>query len=346
MRAKKLGSEDLTILFSFPAPHEATNPYLVMLARSIAAEPGVTVLFFSWRTALLHRYDVFHTQWPELMFARRTILKTAVRRVFFVLLLIKLWLFRIPMVRTLHNVTPHEQKTRVERILIRCTDRRTAAWIRLNASTVLPTNRMSATVLHGHYREWFARYQRSAVIPGSVLFAGQIRPYKNVTGLIRAFRELPGGDFSLRVVGKPAGESAQRELIEAAREDPRISFSFGHVSDEDLVTEVSGAELVVLPYTEMHNSGAALLALSLGRPVLVPDNEITAALAAEVGQNWVQRYSGTLSAAALSAGLSHLRQRLAGSEPDLHRREWTTVGADHLAIYRRALRISRPRSTT
>jgi hypothetical protein len=99
---------------------------------------------------------------------------------------------------------------------------------------------------------------------------------------------------------------------------------------------VTEAELVVLPYRDVHNSGAALLALSLDRPVLVPDNEVTAELAAEVGPGWVHRYDGELTAETLRRALSAVREERRAPRPDLSGREWDGAAAAHVAVYRQA----------
>ncbi|MBM4515638.1 hypothetical protein GS432_01345 [Rhodococcus hoagii] len=66
-----------------------------------------------------------------------------------------------------------------------------------------------------------------------------------------------------------------RQTIEAVSQRcERVSSALGFAPDADLVREISMSEMVVLPYRFMHNSGAVLLALSLDRPVLVPDNEV------------------------------------------------------------------------
>ena len=60
-------------------------------------------------------------------------------------------------------------------------------------------------------------------------------------------------------------------MVEAhCARDPRITAVLRYVTDAELVDEVGRAELVILPYHEMHNSGAILVAMSLGRPVLAP----------------------------------------------------------------------------
>ncbi len=341
LRRRPAGGQ-LTVLISVPVPHSATNPYIVMMARAVAAEPGVDVLFFSWRNALLRRYDVLHTQWPELLFAGPLSVKTAARQLLFVVLMVKMRLIRIPMVRTLHNPTPHERQKWTERLLTRWVDRRTAGWIRLNPSTVPPHGRAAdvSTILHGHYRDWFAGYGRRAPTPRSVLFAGHIRAYKNVPQLIAAFRQISGSDWTLRIVGQPTNAAMSRELLLQASGDDRISFAFDHVSDEQLAREIDQAALVVLPYADMHNSGAALLALSFDRPILVPANDITAALAAEVGRSWVHRYDGVLRPADVQVALEQPRDS-SSAQPNLSGRNWGSVGADHVAAYRRAIGSAR-----
>ena len=52
---------------------------------------------------------------------------------------------------------------------------------------------------------------------------------------------------------------------------------------------------------------AALLALSLDRPVLVPANPVNDRLAEEVGPVWVQRYAGALTAEVLTSALAAVR---------------------------------------
>jgi hypothetical protein len=123
-----------------------------------------------------------------------------------------------------------------------------------------------------------------------------------------------------------------------------VSLDLRFIDDGELAREVGRAQLVVLPYAEMHNSGAALLALSLRRPVLVPDNEVNRALAHEVGARWVQTYAGELTAARLRQAIAATTGLDAGDGPDLSGRGWTDAGARHRAVYEAA--IARRRAAT
>ncbi|MGY1779064.1 glycosyltransferase [Geodermatophilus sp. SYSU D01036] len=329
------------VLQSFPRPRPTTNPYLVQLGRSLAALPDVRVLTFSWRRALLGGYSVFHVHWPEILVSGTGPLRKAVRQVLFAALLLRLRATRTPLVRTVHNLELPRDISRREVALLRWAERWTTLRIRINEQTPLPDGAAGVTILHGHYRDWFAPHRRSTARPGRLAFVGQLRRYKGVDRLVEAFAATAGRtpeDLELRVAGNPSTPELGAELAGLAAGDPRVSVSLGFLEDADLVGEVTSAELVVLPYREMHNSGGALAALSLDRPVLVPDNATNTRLAEEVGAGWVHRYGGELTAGHLLDAVAALRAAPPAAAPDLSRRDWDRAGESHAAAYRQALR--------
>lgn len=112
---------------------------------------------------------------------------------------------------------------------------------------------------------------------------------------------------TLRIVGNPATPQMRSLVEDACTQDPRISALLAYVEEPVLAREVSEAELVVLPYRQMHNSGTLLLALSLARPVLAPWSESNAAIAEEVGPGWVFLYEGEFDAPLLTGMLDKVR---------------------------------------
>ena len=334
----------MRVLQSFPEGRSTTNPYLLQLNRSL--RPHVDVQGFTWRRALTGRYDVFHVHWPEIMLSGRTPSRALAKRLLFRLLLTRLRLRRTAVVRTVHNVRSHESQGRRNERLLRQFDRQTTLWIRLNPFTPVPIDSPVCTIPHGHYRQWYAQYPSGAFTPGRLLYFGLIRPYKGVGALIHSFRQseikaVDSVEPSLHIVGAPQSEELAESVKRAAAGDERIVCALGHASDSELVQEIFAAELVVLPYAEMHNSGAALLALSLNRPVLVPRNVVTTALADEAGNNWVLTYDGPLTAESLALALTRTRQTRGSSAPDLSHREWATGASDHVEAYKRARRTLR-----
>jgi len=334
------GGTDTRVLQSFGVPGERTNPYVTMLRDSLARTPGVEPLCFSWRTAVVGRYDVFHAHWPEALIEKRGAVSTFGRRVFYALFLLRLVVTRTPVVRTVHNIELPSGISRTEAALLRWTERLTTTRILLNEFTPLPAGESGTLIEHGHYRDWFDRYPEPGCVPGRFAFFGRVRRYKNVEGLVRAFTALPDDQqqpLSLHIAGSPSSDELVQRLHRLAGDDRRIGFQLSFVDDAELVRVAGEAELVVLPYPEMHNSGSVLAALSLDRPVLVPDNEFNRDLAAEVGDGWVLRYAGDLSPQALLDGLEQARNGRRAARPDLSRRDWATTGSRHLAAYREAL---------
>lgn len=327
---------DLTVLVSFPHPRPTTNPYIVMLAESVARVPGIQIRYFSWRRAILGRYHVFHAHWPEALIGGPAGPKKAARQVLFALMLVRLRLTRTPVVRTIHNLRPHEGKTRIENALLVAAERRTALQIGLNDQTP-PAGVPTETILHGHYRDWFDGLSCPASDPGTIVMPGLIRQYKNVPALIKAFRAIDSSALTLRIVGQPADSDLARSLIRLAVGDKRIVLRLRFLPDREFAEEVGRAELVVLPYTDMFNSASALMALSFDRPVLVPDNEINRRLADEVGPGWVFCFSGNLAPADITDTLARLRGETHSGRPDLSGRNWDRVGDDHVKVYRQAL---------
>lgn len=97
-----------------------------------------------------------------------------------------------------------------------------------------------------------------------VLSFGLIRPYKGTDLLLRAWREVRA-DAELWIVGKPLGV----DLAELqALADERVRFVPRFVTDGELATCFDRAQLAVLPYREIEQSGVLATALAFGTPVL------------------------------------------------------------------------------
>lgn len=330
----------LIVLMSVPAPRPTTNPYITMLLSSVQGTGQAVVKDFGWRTAILGRYDVFHSHWPENLLKAKGPVKRLAKICLFGLFLISLSMRRMAVVQTVHNLKPHESLGRLDRTLLNQLDRMVNVRILINAATGPPDAGAQHTVVipHGDYQDWFASYPRSERIAGTLAFVGLIKPYKGLVSLITSFRELGRPDLSLQISGMPSSTELKQALATAAR-GTNTTFDFSFQTDDQLVQVVTRAELIVLPYQEMYNSGAALLALSLDRPILVPDNPVTRALAAEVGETWVIRYGPPLTAAALDTAQKSASSLPAGQSPDLSGRSWATAGVEHLKAYRLAVAL-------
>ncbi len=144
-------SRMIRVLASFPRRGKQTNPYLLQLAENLPAE--VTMIGWSWPTALVGNYDVLHLHWPEVLFRRNSRLRTAANQLLFLVLMLRVALTDVIIVRTVHNPRPHESGNRFERWLLRWCDHQTALRIALNATSDLPPGAPWIVIAHGHYRD-------------------------------------------------------------------------------------------------------------------------------------------------------------------------------------------------
>jgi D-inositol-3-phosphate glycosyltransferase len=113
----------------------------------------------------------------------------------------------------------------------------------------------------------------------TILFFGRIRPYKGIEYLLDAFRLLSANkraQYRLIVAGEPMKgcEEYQQEIEESVRRD----FGEGHVilkiqfiPDQEMELYFKGADVLVLPYKEIFQSGVLFLAYSFGLPVVATD---------------------------------------------------------------------------
>jgi len=98
-----------------------------------------------------------------------------------------------------------------------------------------------------------------------VLCFGLIRPYKGVEVLLRAWQGIE--DAELWIVGMPRMDIAPLEAIAT----PGVRFVSRFVTDLELPAFFKRADLVVLPYLEIDQSGVLFTALAFGRPLLLSD---------------------------------------------------------------------------
>lgn len=325
----------IRVLHVLPAPNGTTQYVDHMIG---GAPPEIQILTFSWPRAILGAYDVLHVHWPEFLVRQRTPVGRFVKVLLAYLLLLRLDLMETPVVRTAHNIAPHESGGRLERSFLEALDRRTVLWIRLNPTTPLPPGVRNATIPHGHYRSVFPPDPGTRPEPGRLFQFGLIRRYKGIERLLDVFRAVNDPAMRLTIVGRPEDAALANHIRGVAAADHRIEARLEFVPDDVLAREVRRAELVVLPYQEMHNSGAALLALSLDRPVLVPRGAATDGLAREVGEGWVIMYDGVLQPADLLRAMAVARMtRERGTRPHLDERDWELVGRRHAEAYRKVV---------
>jgi glycosyltransferase involved in cell wall biosynthesis len=150
-----------------------------------------------------------------------------------------------------------------------------APWFRIPPDRILHVPHPSYV---GAYEDRIGRLQARHELglwPGEIVHVvlGAIRPYKGLTQLLDAWDDIAGDGVARRLViaGGPTEEDGIAELLERAATHPSMLLHAGTVEPANVQIYLRAADVAVLPYTRALNSGALLLALTFGLPVVVPE---------------------------------------------------------------------------
>lgn len=314
-----------------------SNPTVDMLLDSLPDHCRVDA--FTWRRAFGGRYDILHVHWPEYFVQDRSLPRLAIKSVRLLALFALNRLRRRRSVITIHNLESHEPLPRLGEIALRGVHRLTDSHVYMYRGVFPPGARpFDVAIKRGDYRPLYGEHvdaapRRSGSDARHVLQFGLVRPYKGVEDSIAAFSQLPPGFAHLLVAGNAKDPAYAETITNLAAATENADALLKHLSDDELAAQVQRADAVLLPYRKMYNSGAALLALTLGTPIIVPSSITMRELQSEVGPEWVLTYEGELTAATLNTTLANLGPR--PSEPPLlSERAWPLVGQQHAQLYR------------
>ncbi len=99
-----------------------------------------------------------------------------------------------------------------------------------------------------------------------ILFFGLLRPYKGIDTLLQAFRQVEGAE--LWIAGNPRMDMGP--LRDLAAEAPgRARFLPRFVTDAEIPAIMRRADVVVLPYRDIEQSGVLYAALAFGKPMVL-----------------------------------------------------------------------------
>lgn len=123
-----------------------------------------------------------------------------------------------------------------------------------------------------------ARHQLGiSKIDKALLFFGNIAPYKGLEYLIAAFDELLKRDRSYRllIVGKPKGPESYwnqvRRTIASSGIGDRTIEKIEYIPDEETELYFKAADVLILPYAHVFQSGVLFLGYSFGLPAIAAD---------------------------------------------------------------------------
>ncbi|GBQ03142.1 alpha-(1-2)-phosphatidylinositol mannosyltransferase [Streptomyces spongiicola] len=169
-------------------------------------------------------------------------------------------------------------------------------------------------------------------------FIGRIdEPRKGLPVLMRALPRILEARPDTRLL--VAGRGDQEEAVESLPESVRARVEFlGMVSDEDKARLLRSVDVYVAPNTGGESFGIILVeALSAGAPVLASDLDAFAQVLDQgaAGELFANEDAGALADAAIRLLGSPSRRAELSARGSAHVRrfDWSTVGADILAVY-------------
>jgi len=182
----------------------------------------------------------------------------------------------------------------------------------------------------------------------ALLFFGNIAPYKGLEYLITALRELLNRDrtYRLLVVGKPKGRESYwnqvRRSITISNIADNVIAKIEYVPDEETELYFKAADVLILPYGHVFQSGVLFLGYSFGLPAIAADvgslkEEI---VEGETGFVFKRRDSSDLARSIQTYFNSELFRNLESRRSEIkayanERYSWDTVAAIITSVYSR-----------
>lgn len=346
-------------------PLIAENPYQSLLYRALESygyTAGEGELKLHWLARNRRRARVLHFHWPQPWYTYRrrggplTWIKLA-------LFAGRLWGARALGYRiawTIHEVYPlNPAPAWVDRmgsrILARASDvlltndEETAA---LGAAELGDPRAPITVVPHPAYLDAYpAGRDRAAVraelgVPGSAflfLLFGHVTAYKRIDLFVEAFRAVADENAYLLVAGLDQHQATADDLRAAAASDPRLKVRLEFIPD-DRVAELFGAcDAAIAPRQDGGTSGALVLALSLGVPVVAADVPTYRRVTAGENAAWLydpgDRESMTAALRAAAADPATARVKGAAGRALVASASWEALAATTAARFDAALGV-------
>lgn len=342
-------------ILAWPArKNAARNPFQKLLYDAIQAETGTTVLELELRSLLSRPApEILHVHWPDVFLALGKGWKFWLRYIYLRGLMLLARLRGIKVIWTAHNLQRDGQRNgelmastfwpwflrRVDAVIY---------MTRVSAEKARQTqpllrNKPSAVIPHGDYLSMIGALPDEEALPvgpPQILFFGALTRYKNAHKVLRSFLKMEPGSARLRISGAMSKVSPDKLLLDDLQVLPperasEVFYEDRFLPEGELVEALRAADLVVFPYFDVLNSGAAIFALSVGRPILASDNPLFRELQEAVGPEWIRLIDQELDGKQLAESLEAARSlRNSGRRPDLSIFDWGNIARDTVRFYR------------
>jgi beta-1,4-mannosyltransferase len=345
-------------ILAWPAQKfRSTNPYTYLLYQGMEQQ-GILVDEFSTARLLAGHNDIWHIHWPEHFLNVTGELQARAKAWAIPALMDAAHALGTRIIWTTHNLCTHERlRPEIEGRFWKHFTKRIDGFISLSHSArELAIEQHPAlksvpgfVIPHGHFRDEYpttyeiqeAREKLGITSNRPIILNfGAIRPYKGILELISAFRNVPHPRAILMIVGLCRNETLERQIRTEANRDSRIRILLKAPPTTEVQMYFAAADVVILPYKDILNSGTALLSLSLNRPVYVPARGSMPELRDTVGGLWMRTFQGEFDTGVLEDALEWARIDRPLSIP-LDGLEWSHLRAKTVEAYSAVMKTTK-----
>ena len=270
------------------------NPYQHLMMQGlneqgrIWAFNGAPSRFFGiLQTGLFSKPNYLHFDWINSYYWRKTNWMTLLSvPAFVVQVLIVRYLLQIKIVWTVHNIVPHDAQMlwvhrSCQRFLAKNCD-----WIRVFSGDSLSRAAAELNVPIGTFRvvpegsyvgfyedtTTQTRARQFLMLPPNariLLYMGLVKPYKGVLELVQLFKKLNLSNTRLLIAGQ-AMDAGYQTKIESELTDA-VRFDNTFVAADALQHYFEAADVVVLPFKKIENSGSVIMAMGFRKAIVAPN---------------------------------------------------------------------------
>ena len=262
----------------FPTKSRWTNSYLNNIYNTIKDHYEVTGCD-EIKKKDYFKYDIYHFNWIE-----STIWNTT-RLILTIIFIYILKILNKKIIRTMHNTIPHETGNKKEVIKFMQFIAKKSDRIHILCTETLKNNILQPykdkTILIPHW-DYIGNYPLKNLniynkygIPTNkkiALFIGQIRKYKNIDLLIKAFKASKLEDNNVvMLICWICNDKIYRKELEKL-EDKNIYIDFNFIKDSDMEAYLRQCKIIIAPYNKISslNSWTLWMAMSYKKTMMLP----------------------------------------------------------------------------
>lgn len=283
----------MRVIFIPNYSHE--NPYQQNLAESLSKK-GVQIILENLTWALLFfkvlfkykKPEIIHIHWQHDYLVSKKALFSFLKSFLFILEMVILRFLGVKIVWTVHNIVNHEKKDfKIELFF--------SSFLSKISNKIIVHNPQSqkeiieaykirkiekcSVIAQGNFIDNYENIitNKEARIELNInednflfLFFGLIRPYKGLNKLIESFQSKNFQEAKLLIVGRAIDKKYEAEIRSLCDTIDNIEFQSGFVPENKIQVYMNAADIVVIPYIEILNSAALLLAMSFKKPIIAP----------------------------------------------------------------------------